>query len=117
MRNVIAGTGCFCGPQVGDASRGHDRSNHLVLRPGPPMFPMGERGDFQRGPGFAGPFGPGGPMVEMPRSPSGPGGSDDAPAPPRPCTAVPRMDLPAFGDTGTKAISYTHLPLPTIYPV
>ncbi|MDZ4233828.1 MAG: hypothetical protein U1C73_08700 [Dietzia sp.] len=81
---VIFGTGFFVGQQVGDDSRGHDRSNHMVLRPGPPMFPMGERGDFQRGPGFAGPFGPGGPMVEMPRSPSGSGGSDDAPAPPRP---------------------------------
>ncbi len=93
---VIFGTGFFVGQQVGDDSRGPDRSNHMVLRPGPPMFPMGERGEFQRGPGFAGPFGPGGPMVEMPRSPGGPSadtppgpprppsGSDDAPAPPRP---------------------------------
>ncbi|MDZ4267528.1 MAG: hypothetical protein U1D00_17870 [Mycobacterium sp.] len=84
---VIFGTGFFVGKEVGEGSRGHDRGNHMLLRPGMPMFPMAPRGDFERGPGFPGPFGPGGPMIEMPRSPGGQGGSggsETTTAPPRP---------------------------------
>lgn len=81
---VIFGTGFVIGKQVGDGPRGHHRGGHETGRqPGPPMPPMGPRGDFERRPGFAGPFGPGGAIIEIPRPPGGSG--PDAPAgPPRP---------------------------------
>jgi hypothetical protein len=84
---VIFGTGFFLGAHVGDGARGHHRGQEMMMRPGPAMFPMGPRGEFERSPGFAGPFGPGGPMIGAPRPPAGPGGpggSDTTTAPPRP---------------------------------
>ena len=76
---VIFGTGFFVGKEVGEGPRG-DGGPHMMLRPAAPMFPMGPRGDVQRGPGFPGPFGPGGPVIEIP----GPGGQGDSPSPGRP---------------------------------
>lgn len=86
---VIFGSGFIVGKHSGNNGwRGHDRGHEMMQRPGPAMFPMGPRGDFERGPGFAGPFGPGGPMIEMPRGPggsAGPGNADTTtPTPPRP---------------------------------
>jgi hypothetical protein len=83
---VIFGTGFMVGKHAGGGPRDHHGGQEMLLRPGPPMFPMGPPGQFGRGPGFSGPFGPGGPMIELPRSPGGPGGSDgpDTTAPPRP---------------------------------
>jgi hypothetical protein len=84
---VIFGTGFVLGAHTGgDGPRGHHRGQEMMMRPGPAMFPTGPRGEFERGPGNAGPFGPGGPMIEAPRSPGAPGGSDTATttAPPRP---------------------------------
>ena len=86
---IIFGTGFFLGAHAGgDGPRGHHRGWEMMQRPGgPAMFPMGPRGEFERGPGFSGPFGPGGPMMEPPRPPAGPsapGGSDTTTAPPRP---------------------------------
>ena len=76
---VIFGTGFFVGKEVGEGPRG-DAGHHMMLWPAAPMFPMGPRGDVQRGPGFPGPFGPGGPVIEIP----GPGGQGDSPSPGRP---------------------------------
>ncbi len=76
---VIFGTGFFVGKEVGEGPR-CDAGHHMMLRPAAPMFPMGPRGDVQRGPGFPGPFGPGGPVIEIP----GPGGQGDSPSPGRP---------------------------------
>lgn len=94
---VIFGTGFVVGKQVGDGPRGHHRGGHeMGSRSGPAMPPMGPRGEFERRPGFHGPFGPGGPIIEFPRSPGGPGGSDTPAGPPRtpagppPPTAPPR---------------------------
>ena len=82
---VIFGTGFFLGKEVSDGPRGHHRGGHeMVLRPGPGMPPMGPRGEFERRPGFAGPFGPGGPMIEIPRPPGEPRGSDTTTSPARP---------------------------------
>lgn len=83
---VIFGSGFFLGTQVGDdRPRGHHRGGpELMMRPGPGMPPMGPRGEFERHPGFVGPFGPGGPLIEIPRPPAGPGGSDTTTAPARP---------------------------------
>ena len=76
---VIFGTGFFVGKEVGEGPRG-DGGHHMMLRPAGPMFPMAPRGDFDRGPGFPGPFGPGGPVIQIP----GQGGQDGGPGPARP---------------------------------
>ncbi len=82
---VIFGTGFVIGKQVGDGPRGHHRGGHETGRqPGPAMPPMGPRGDFERRPGFAGPFGPGGAIIEIPRPPAGGSGPDAPAGPPRP---------------------------------
>lgn len=84
---VIFGSGFYLGKEVGDdgkGPRGHHRGGHdMMMRPGHGMPPMGPR-EFQRGPGFAGPFGPGGPMIDVPRPPGGSGGPEATTAPPRP---------------------------------
>ncbi|MCB0950766.1 MAG: hypothetical protein KDB44_16130 [Mycobacterium sp.] len=82
---VIFGSGFVLGKQVGHGPRDHHRGGHeMMMRPGPAMSPMGPRGEFERRPGFSGPFGPGGPMIEIPRPPGGSGGSDSTTAPARP---------------------------------
>ncbi|MCH9667261.1 MAG: hypothetical protein K0U76_01055 [Actinomycetia bacterium] len=84
---VIFGSGFYLGKEVGDddgeGPRGHHRGGHdMMMRPGQGMPPMGPR-EFERRPGFAGPFGPGGPIIEIPRPPEGSGGPATT-APPRP---------------------------------
>jgi hypothetical protein len=95
---VIFGTGFVVGKHSGgDGPRGHHGGNEMILHPGPPPFPMGPRGDFERGPGFPGPFGPG-PMIDAPGSPAAPGsptapgGTQRTPAPGgvQPTPAAPR---------------------------
>ncbi|AFM19530.1 hypothetical protein Mycch_4835 [Mycolicibacterium chubuense NBB4] len=79
---VLFGAGFFVGKQVGHDSR-DDRGREMMMRPGTVMLPMPPRGEFERGPGFAGPFGPGGPMIQIPRPPQSPGAPDTT-APSRP---------------------------------
>ena len=66
------------GPRGGGGHHG-DRDVAIFHRGGPPMFPMGPRGEFER------PFGPGGPGMQPPQAPQSPQ-SPGAPT----TTATPR---------------------------
>lgn len=82
---VVFGSGFLVGKHVGnDGWRGRDRGHEMMQPSGPVMFPMGPRGEFERGPGFPGPFGSGGPMIENPHGPgrsAGPGDNETTTAP------------------------------------
>ncbi len=80
---VIFGAGVFVGKNIGDGPRRHHQGHEMMMRQGPGMFPPGQPGGFERGPGSPGPFRPDGPMIEVPRQPGGPGASATS-APPRP---------------------------------
>lgn len=71
---VIFGTGFVLGAHSGD--RGFNRHEAVMFKqhPGPPPFPMGPMGEFERGPFiFRGPnFPPGPPPAEAPGAPSTP---------------------------------------------
>jgi hypothetical protein len=74
---VIFFSGFFLGAHSGGhrGGWGHgDRDRDFaIIHKGPPMFPMGPRGEFERpGPGFQPPFGPGGPNFQGPSQPSAP---------------------------------------------
>jgi hypothetical protein len=72
---VIFFSGFFLGAHSGGHRGWHhgDRNRDFaIIHQGPPMFPMGPRGEFDRpGPGMQPPFGPGGPNFG-PQQPGGP---------------------------------------------
>ena len=73
---VVFFSGFFLGAHSGGGhvgwGHGHRHHGSMMHRGGPPMFPMGPRGDFDRpGPGMQPPFGPGGPNFG-PQQPGGP---------------------------------------------
>jgi hypothetical protein len=73
---VVFFSGFFLGAHSGGGhvgwGHGHRHHGSMMHRGGPPMFPMGPRGDFDRpGPGMQPPFGPGGPN-SGPQQPGGP---------------------------------------------
>ena len=73
---VVFFSGFFLGAHSGGGhggwGHGHRHHGSMMHRGGPPMFPMGPRGDFDRpGPGMQTPFGPGGPNFG-PQQPGGP---------------------------------------------
>jgi len=73
---VVFFSGFFLGAHSGGShvgwGHGHRHHGSMMHRGGPPMFPMGPRGDFDRpGPGMQPPFGPGGPN-SGPQQPGGP---------------------------------------------
>src|SRR5262245_25104105 len=73
---VVFFSGFILGAHSGGGHRGwhHGRGDHgfAIMHKGPPMFPMGPRGQFgQPGPGMQPPFGPGGPNFG-PQQPSSP---------------------------------------------
>jgi hypothetical protein len=78
---IVFGTGFFLGKEVGGGRDHHHQHGQDWQRQAQPMFPQGPRGDFQRGPNYAGPFGPGGPIIAIPAPPdgSGPGGNPGGP--------------------------------------